>query len=126
MFKASVSSRDRHRSDEQDVGLMSYVWSAAVGNHTDALRRAFAALRRGGFVLVHDFMVYDRHEGPGFAGLVPARSNAATTSMLPHQSTPLSLTLSVPLHLVPRCSASQRPATAQESEERSHGDDRTD
>lgn len=53
---------------EQDVVLMSYVWSAVGGNDISTLaRRAFAALRPGGLVLVHDFMVDDRHEGPGFA-----------------------------------------------------------
>ena len=30
-------------------------------------RRAFAALKPGGLVLVHDFMVGDKHEGPAFA-----------------------------------------------------------
>lgn len=53
---------------EQDVVLMSYVWSAVGGNDIPTLaRRAFAALRPGGLVLVHDFMVDDRHEGPDFA-----------------------------------------------------------
>jgi 2-hydroxy-4-(methylsulfanyl)butanoate S-methyltransferase len=53
---------------EQDVVLMSYVWSAVGGNDIPTLaRRAFTALRPGGLVLVHDFMVDDRHEGPGFA-----------------------------------------------------------
>lgn len=53
---------------EQDVVLMSYVWSAVGGNDLPTLaRRAFAALRSGGLVLVHDFMVNDQHEGPGFA-----------------------------------------------------------
>lgn len=52
----------------QDVVLMSYVWSAVGGNDITTLaRRAFEALRPGGLVLVHDFMVDDRHEGPAFA-----------------------------------------------------------
>ena len=52
----------------QDAVLMSYVWSAVGGDDIATLaRRAFAALRPGGLVLVHDFMVDDRHEGPGFA-----------------------------------------------------------
>ena len=47
---------------------MSYVWSAVGGNDIQTLaRRAFAALRPGGLVLVHDFMVDDAHEAPGFA-----------------------------------------------------------
>ena len=45
----------------QDVVLMSYVWSAVGGNDIPTLaRRAFAALKPGGLVLVHDFMVDDR------------------------------------------------------------------
>ncbi|MCX7367134.1 MAG: methyltransferase [Alphaproteobacteria bacterium] len=53
---------------EQDAVLMSYVWSAVGGNDISTLaRRAFAALRPGGLVLVHDFMVDDSHEGPDFA-----------------------------------------------------------
>ena len=52
----------------QDVVLMSYVWSAVGGNDITTLaRRAFEALQPGGLVLVHDFMVDDRHEGPAFA-----------------------------------------------------------
>lgn len=53
---------------EQDVVLMSYVWSAVGGGDIRTLaRNAFAALKPGGRVLVHDFMVDDRHEGPPFA-----------------------------------------------------------
>ena len=53
---------------EQDVVLMSYVWSAVGGNDIPTLaKRAFAALKPGGLVLVHDFMVNDQHEGPAFA-----------------------------------------------------------
>jgi hypothetical protein len=52
----------------QDVVLMSYVWSAVGAGDIAALaRRAFAALRPGGLVLVHDFMVDDAHDGPDFA-----------------------------------------------------------
>lgn len=47
---------------------MSYVWSAVGANDIRMLaRRAFEALKPGGLVLVHDFMVDDRHEGPAFA-----------------------------------------------------------
>ena len=53
---------------EQDVVLMSYVWSAVGGNDIPTLaRRAFTSLRPGGLVLIHDFMVDDSHEGPDFA-----------------------------------------------------------
>ena len=52
----------------QDVVLMSYVWSAVGGNDIRTLcRRAFEALKPGGQVLIHDFMVDDGHEGPPFA-----------------------------------------------------------
>ena len=52
----------------QDVVLMSYVWSAVGAEDIRILaRRAFEALKPGGLVLVHDFMVDDRHEGPAFA-----------------------------------------------------------
>ena len=53
---------------QQDVILMSYVWSAIGGNDIKTLAgRAFEALQPGGLVLVHDFMVNDQHDGPGFA-----------------------------------------------------------
>jgi SAM-dependent methyltransferase len=53
---------------QQDVVLMSYVWSAIGGNDIKTLaRRALEALKPGGCVLVHDFMVNDQHEGPSFA-----------------------------------------------------------
>jgi hypothetical protein len=53
---------------EQDVVLMSYLWSAVGGDDIPTLaRRAFEALKPGGLVLVHDFMVDDRHDGPNFA-----------------------------------------------------------
>lgn len=53
---------------QQDVVLMSYIWSAIGSNDVKTLaRRAFAALKPGGRVLVHDFMVNDQYEGPNFA-----------------------------------------------------------
>lgn len=53
---------------EQDVVLMSYLWSAVGGpDIAELARRAFAALRPGGLVLVHDFMVDDAHDTPAFA-----------------------------------------------------------
>jgi hypothetical protein len=54
----------------QDVVLMSYLWSAVGGNDIKVLaRRAYEALRPAGLVLVHDFMVDDAHETPGFAAM---------------------------------------------------------
>ncbi|MBX3502025.1 MAG: methyltransferase [Alphaproteobacteria bacterium] len=53
---------------EQDVMLMSYVWSAVgAGDIRELARRARAALKPGGLVLIHDFMVDDTHDGPDFA-----------------------------------------------------------
>ncbi len=53
---------------DQDVVLMSYIWSAVGADDIRVLaRRALAALKPGGLVLVHDFMVGDGHEGPAFA-----------------------------------------------------------
>jgi ubiquinone/menaquinone biosynthesis C-methylase UbiE len=53
---------------DQDVVLMSYVWSA-VGRDdiAELARRAHGALRPGGLVIVHDFMVDDAHATPAFA-----------------------------------------------------------
>ena len=52
----------------QDVVLMSYLWSAVGGPDIVTLaQRAYQALKPGGQVLVHDFMVNDQHEGPAFA-----------------------------------------------------------
>lgn len=52
----------------QDIVLMSYVWSAVGAGDIGILaKRAFDALKPGGMVLVHDFMVDDHHEGPVFA-----------------------------------------------------------
>jgi 2-hydroxy-4-(methylsulfanyl)butanoate S-methyltransferase len=53
---------------EQDVVLMSYVWSAVGEADIAALAaRAAAALSPGGLLLIHDFMVDDAFEGPRFA-----------------------------------------------------------
>jgi len=49
--------------DGHDVVLMSYVWSAVGREDTAQLaRRAYDALPAGGALLVHDFMVDDRHD----------------------------------------------------------------
>jgi predicted O-methyltransferase YrrM len=77
MREAGVAARVSHLAgnalttawpDGQDVVLMSYLWSAVGGSDIAGLaRRALAALKPGGLVLVHDFMVDDRHDGPAFA-----------------------------------------------------------
>jgi ubiquinone/menaquinone biosynthesis C-methylase UbiE len=80
-YAAAAGLRDRVRhvaenaittdwSAEQDVVLMSYLWSAVGGNDIKELaRRAYESLRPGGLGLVHDFMVDDAHVAPGFAAL---------------------------------------------------------
>ena len=53
---------------DKDVVLMSYLWSAVGGDDIRILaRRAFGAIKPGGLLLVHDFMVDDAHESPPFA-----------------------------------------------------------
>ena len=76
-LEAGMSDRVRHVAGnaittewpaDQDVVLMSYLWSAVGGSDIKVLaRRAYESLRPGGLVLMHDFMVNDEHEGPGFA-----------------------------------------------------------
>ena len=76
---AGMSDRVRHAAGnaittdwppDQDVVLLSYLWSAVGGNDIKVLaRRAYESLRPGGLVLVHDFMVDDAHESPRFAAL---------------------------------------------------------
>jgi ubiquinone/menaquinone biosynthesis C-methylase UbiE len=77
--EAGMSDRVRHLAGNaittqwpaaQDVVLMSYLWSAVGGNDIKLLaRRAYESLRPGGLVLVHDFMVDDDHDAPGFAAM---------------------------------------------------------
>ena len=77
--EAGLSDRVRHVEgnaittqwpEGQDVVLMSYLWSAVGGNDIKVLaRRAYESLQPGGRVLVHDFMVDDAHEAPGFAAM---------------------------------------------------------
>jgi 2-hydroxy-4-(methylsulfanyl)butanoate S-methyltransferase len=76
-LEAGMADRVRHVAGNaitaewpanQDVVLMSYLWSAVGGSDIKILaNRAYESLRPGGLVLVHDFMVNDQHEGPGFA-----------------------------------------------------------
>ena len=50
--------------------LMSYLLSAVSETATQALlSRAYKALRPGGRLLIHDFMVDDDHSGPPLAAL---------------------------------------------------------
>ena len=76
-LEAGMSDRVRHVAGnaittewpaDQDVVLMSYIWSAVGGSDIKVLAtRAYESLRPGGLLLVHDFMVNDQHEGPEFA-----------------------------------------------------------
>ena len=54
----------------QDAVLMSYLLSAVSASGVDQLlERAFAALKPGGRVILHDFMVDDEGRGPATAAL---------------------------------------------------------
>jgi ubiquinone/menaquinone biosynthesis C-methylase UbiE len=56
--------------DGNDVVLMSYLLSAvAEPSAHELLRKAYKALRPGGRLLVHDFMVDDDETGPPLAAL---------------------------------------------------------
>ena len=71
----------------QDIVLMSYVWSAVGGDDIQVLaKRAFEALKPGGRVLIHDFMVDDSHDGPAFAAwylLASMLDNPGAESLTP-------------------------------------------
>jgi SAM-dependent methyltransferase len=71
----------------QDIVLMSYVWSAVGGNDIPVLaQRAYEALKPGGRVLIHDFMVDDGHDGPAFAAwylLASMLDNPGAESLTP-------------------------------------------
>jgi len=71
----------------QDIVLMSYVWSAVGGNDIPILaQRAYEALKPGGLVLIHDFMVDDGHDGPAFAAwylLAAVLDNPQAESLTP-------------------------------------------
>lgn len=55
---------------DNDVVLISYLMSAVgAGSIPELLRRAFGALRPGGMLLLHDFMVEDDATGPTSAAL---------------------------------------------------------
>jgi len=56
--------------DDNDIVLMSYLLSAVGSADIDSLfEHAFAALRPGGHLVVHDFMVADDKSGPATAAL---------------------------------------------------------
>ena len=55
---------------DQDVVLMSYLLSAIGDGEMDvALDKAYASLRPGGLLVVHDFMLDDDEAGPALAAL---------------------------------------------------------
>lgn len=55
---------------EQDVVLMSYLLSAVSESSIPSLlQKAWAALRQGGRLLIHDFMLDDDENGPSLAAL---------------------------------------------------------
>jgi 2-hydroxy-4-(methylsulfanyl)butanoate S-methyltransferase len=63
-------ARDVVWPPDNDVVLMSYLLSAVSETATASLLgRAYKALRPGGRLLVHDFMVDDDHTGPPLAAL---------------------------------------------------------
>jgi SAM-dependent methyltransferase len=54
----------------QDAVLMSYLCSGVPGRALpELMRRAYAALKPGGLLIVHDFMVDDDRQGPPLAAL---------------------------------------------------------
>lgn len=75
--EAGLSSRISHLEGDalttdwpgkQDVVLMSYLWSAVGSDEIAELaRRAEAALKPGGMVIVHDFMADNDRSGPPIA-----------------------------------------------------------
>jgi 2-hydroxy-4-(methylsulfanyl)butanoate S-methyltransferase len=66
----TLDARDVGWPADNDVVLMSYLLSAVSETATTMLLgRAYKALRPGGRLLVHDFMVDDDHAGPPLAAL---------------------------------------------------------
>ena len=63
-------ARETDWPGDQDVVLMSYLLSAVRGEDiAPLLGRAFAALRPGGRLIVHDFMLDETRSGPSSAAL---------------------------------------------------------
>jgi ubiquinone/menaquinone biosynthesis C-methylase UbiE len=63
-------ARDVSWPGANDVVLMSYLLSAVAGSSAhELLGKAYKALRPGGRLLVHDFMVDDDETGPPLAAL---------------------------------------------------------
>ncbi len=66
----SGDAREAAWPDSQDVVLMSYLLSAVDGTDIpDLLARAFAALKPGGRLILHDFMLDENRSGPSSAAL---------------------------------------------------------
>ena len=63
-------ARETDWPDRQDAVLMSYLLSAVNGAEiAPLLARAYAALRPGGLLIVHDFMLDEARAGPSSAAL---------------------------------------------------------
>ena len=63
----------------QDIVLMSYLFSGVPGDaHHGLIADAWAALRPGGRILVHDFVVDESREGPRLAALWQLQHTAFT------------------------------------------------
>lgn len=66
----SGDARETAWPDGQDVVLMSYLLSAVDGTDIPGLlERAFAALKPGGRLILHDFMLTEDRSGPSSAAL---------------------------------------------------------
>ncbi len=69
---------------DQDVVLMSYLLSAVGGDQIPELfKRAWAALNRGGRLIIHDFVLFDDRSGPlsaavFFLSYLPLRTDSVS------------------------------------------------
>ncbi|MBY5974155.1 hypothetical protein KUV28_17475 [Ferrimonas balearica] len=64
---------------DQDIVLMSYLFSGVPGDtHDDLIARAKAALKPGGILLIHDFIVEADRTGPALAALWQLQHTAFT------------------------------------------------
>lgn len=64
---------------EQDIVLMSYLFSGVPGDtHDRLIRQAFDALNPGGLLLIHDFVVRADRSGPPLAALWQLQHTAFT------------------------------------------------
>jgi SAM-dependent methyltransferase len=72
--------------DDQDAVLMSYLLSAIAAERiSECLQHAFRALKPGGRLILHDFMVHDDRSGPLSAALwfIPNLLTPGTISLTP-------------------------------------------